>query len=149
MTEEMFLDKYTEINEQLNKIESILKTISEKPVYIEKEIEDPKIFTYPDTGVVTTLQSGTTRIDFLNGKVTDVDGNVTDLSHSLQSDGIEWMRCLFIETDQNIIISIDGGDKCPVRAHCDFMSTHLKYRTFEIITTVATEFFFSGSTLSE
>lgn len=163
LPEEQWLDKFTRTDELIIELtQAVERLVGEKieppfvpigdtealirrlveleELYLEREVEI-KFFTYPDTGLAITLQPGTTKIDFWNGKVTDVDGNITDLSHSLQSDGKEWLRSIFIDTDQDILVSLDGSDWIPAKEQRDFQAPYMQFRTIEIVTTVATTFF--------
>jgi len=121
--------------------EALIRRLVElEELYNERELEI-KFFTFPDTGLAIVLQPGTTKIDFWNGRVTDVDGKVTTLSHSLQSDGKDWLRSIFIDTDQDILVSLDGSDWIPAKEQRDFQAPYMQFKTIEIVTTIATTFF--------
>jgi len=67
------------------------------------------VITFPQAGGTVTFPAGTTEIDFVEGTVTYGDGTKATLPNNLSTLQEQWMRSLFVETDQTINVSMDDA----------------------------------------
>ena len=107
----------------------------------EKQDRELKIvfFTYPYDGTQVTLAAGTTEIDFTAGTVKDTSGTVTDLQHSLRTEGKDFLRSLYINTDKAIKVQLDSGDIIFCDEEKDLQATYMVFTKVKITTTENTQ----------
>ena len=138
MTKEYFLDKHTNVDDILRKILAHL----EGTKYTTTK-QDLKViyFSYPRDGTLATLQAGITTLDFKAGTIKDTNDIITKMNHSLRSEGREWLRSFFINSNKAIIIQPDSYDMIPVGKGKDVIGTHQEFTTLRITCTEATKIF--------
>ena len=106
-------------------------------------------FTYPDNGLLATLQVGTTVLNFMTGTVEDVDHNFTNMGHSLQSEGRDWLRSFFVTSDKSIVVQPDSYDKIPATEEKDAIGIYQEFTKLTITCTEETKVFVACCTSPE
>ena len=108
MTEKHFLDRYTNIDNVLQKILEHLEYVDK--ANIEREFK-VSFFTYPsDASGSITLSAGTTVFDFAAGTTKGPDNVTKKLSHSLPGDGKDILRSFYIFKNQEMYIQLNSSD---------------------------------------
>lgn len=123
-----------------------------KAILSRKEERETKVvyFTYPDDGSgLVTLQAGTTTLDFAIGRITDVDGAVTKMRHSLQSEARDWLRSFFIQSDKLMVIQPDTDDPIIATEGRDAVATQQQFKKLKLTTEVETKAFIAAFTSPE
>lgn len=115
----------------------------------EKRDLDIVFFTYPYTGATTTLSAGVTELNFQSGTIKDTSGTVTDMQHSLHSEGKDFLRSLYVNTDKAVKLQMDDGDKIFVGEEKDFQGTYFQFKKVRITTTEDTQVFVLACTNPE
>lgn len=98
-------------------------------------------FTYPPEGVTATLAIGTTIIDFEAGTVTTPSDVVSDMKHSLQSEGKSFLRSFYVNTNKAVAIQLDAKDKIYAEEEKDVIGTYQQFKRMRITTTESTALF--------
>lgn len=106
-------------------------------------------FTYPYTGATATFAAGTTELDFESGTIMSTAGTVTNMQHSLRSEGKDFLRSLYINTDKAISVQMDTGDKIFVDESKDFQGTYFQFKKVKITCTEDTQIFVLACTNPE
>lgn len=131
------------------------KEIIERPILKpvpEKVVLRPKIlpyFTYPRDGTKKTVGKGTTMIDFWEGIVVLPDGTEEFVSDKLEAYGEEYIRSFQIDTNEDIVIWLDGFGKKPIDKDDIHLATHQEFRRLYIQTTQDTQVHVWASTSAE
>lgn len=136
-----FLDGVTSIDEL---IRENTHTLRELRAILDREEERETrtvYFTYPNDGTLATLQAGTTTFDFKVGTIEDVDEVITRMSHSLQSEGRDWLRSFFVNSDKSITVQPDGYDRIPATEEKDALGTYQEFTKLQIICVEETKVF--------
>ncbi|KKK88618.1 hypothetical protein LCGC14_2741330 [marine sediment metagenome] len=94
--------------------------------------------TFPKEGGTYPFPAKTTIIDLWTGVVTFPDGSTANTSTSLSDKGKEYARSIFIDTDQEIIISLDEGGKHTISANDYFLATFMQFQRVYIVATKTT-----------
>lgn len=104
--------------------------------------------TYPATGGVRSVSTGTVITDFFEGVVTLTDGTQENLSGSLRTHGHQWARSLLVESNKDVILQTDGMGKgsYTVKADTPFSIENHEFQKVFITTTTTTEIRIWGST---
>lgn len=155
---EKFFDRYTDIDEKLDRLNKFLARLDAAPepeldgrfdellALIKSQHEkDYDIFylTYPDDGTRTTFAVGTTILDFENGTIKPPTGSVTKMSTDLKkqskrSGHKDVMRSFAINCDKDVVVQLDENNKSPVRANVWGKMTHQMYTKARVTVTAAT-----------
>ena len=126
---EQFLDKYT-------RIDNVLVNILEHMQQVQAMQQDRELkviyFAYPWDGTLQTLEAGTTTLDFGTGTITDVNGTPSKMRHSLDSEGKDWLRSFFVNSDKFIIAQPDNYDKIPGDEEKDIVGIYQQFRRLKI-----------------
>lgn len=133
-------DGFTRIDELL--IENTKQIAQLVELMQREENRELKIvfFTYPDDGTYASLSAGIIILDFSTGTI-NTNGTITYMKHSLQSDGKDFLRSVFIDADKDIVVQLDGQDKALLPETKAFLSTYQQFKKITITTTEATEIF--------
>lgn len=109
----------------------------------EREERDMDIvfWTYPYTGATATCAAGVTTLNFEAGTIVDTSGTVTNMQHSLHSEGKEFLRSLYVNSDKAIKIQMDTSDQIFVDDAKDFQGTYFQFKQVKITCTENTEVF--------
>ena len=144
------IDKFTDMDEILREILIAVRgqdiaskgmgTSSLISLAKEKQHRELRIvfFTYPYDGTQVALSAGSTEIDFEAGTVKDTSGTVTNLQHSLRSEGKDFLRSLYINTDKSIKVQLDSGDIIFCDEEKDLQATYMEFTKVKITTTETT-----------
>ena len=126
--------------------ESYLKQIYD--LQKTRDVRETEIvtFTYPPEGTQATLTTGTTILDFEAGTVTSPAGVVTNMKHSLQSEGKKLLRSFYINKNKAVIIQLDTKDKIYAEVEKDVIGTYQQFKRMRITTTEPTTLFVRCST---
>ena len=156
-----FLDKHTNMDETLREL--LLEIRNPKGagggiglsrlVQLEEEKAERDLnivfWTYPATGETVTLSAGKTILNFEDGTITDTSGAVTAMYHSLRSEGKEFLRSLYVNSDKAIKVQMDTYDEIFVDEAKDFQGTYFQFKKVTVTTTEDTELFMLACTNPE
>ena len=98
-------------------------------------------WTYPYTGATATLAAGVTTLNFEAGTIMDTSGTVTNMQHSLHSEGKDFLRSLYVNSDKAIKIQMDDSDQIFVDDAKDFQGTYFQFKRVRITCTENTNVF--------
>ncbi|MCK4815310.1 hypothetical protein KA005_06035 [bacterium] len=143
------LDGFSRSDELLVDIVKSLENLQTHLTREEKRETRIVYFAYPNDGTLATLQAGTTTLDFKVGTIEDVDGVITRMSHSLQSEGRDWLRSFFVNSDKSITVQPDGYDKIPATEEKDALGTYQEFTKLKITCTEETIIFIACCTSPE
>ena len=144
-----FIDTFTNMDDILREI---LATLRNEPT---QEISQPDYklvyFSYPFDGSATTatLTKGTTTLNYEAGTIKAAGGAVTNMRHSLHSEGGGWIRSISLKADKVVFIQLNSGDKIPIQAGVNFNENNQKFKNLKIICSEDTKVFVICSTSSE
>ena len=156
-----FLDKHTNMDETLREVLRELRNPQgpgggvgvSRLVQLEEEKAERDLnivfWTYPATGETITLSAGRTVLNFEDGTITDTSGEVTALYHSLRSEGKDFLRSLYVNSDKAIKVQMDTYDEIFVDEAKDFQGTYFQFKKVTITTTENTEVFLLACTNPE
>ena len=138
-----------EIKANLKMLEKTIKNLSRKPAIVNleesktmkeifrlrkdmanlwKEEKDEIYVTYPATGEKKTVEVGTITIDFLTGEVTLHDGTIEHTSHRLENTDFNEVKSLSVDSNKDVILTLDSGGKYPIGANQLFSVERQKFR---------------------
>lgn len=143
------LDGLTRIDNLLVENVGILRSLQ---AFLSREEERETravYFTYPDDGTLVTLLAGTTVLNFRTGTIEDVDHSFTNMGHSLQSEGRDWLRSFFIYSNKDSIIQPDSYDKIPASEAVNAIGTYQEFTQLKITCIEETQIFVICSTSPE
>ncbi len=134
------------VSEQLCKIQDELRKIR-----ILNELQEARdigvvYIAIPESGATRSFSTGTTVIDFLNGKIKNPDGSVDELQISLQRLAKDFLHSLSITSDQDIVLQIGTQNKRTVEANLGLELPYLTYKEISITTTATTNISIYAST---
>ena len=144
-----FFDGLTSIDELLKENTHVLREL--RSLLEREEVRETRAvyFAYPDDGTLTTLQAGTTIFNFATGTIEDVDHNFTNMNHSLQSEGRDWLRSFFVNSDKNISVQPDSYDKIPATEEKDALGIYQEFTKLQITCVEETKVFIACCTSPE
>lgn len=132
--EQLWLDKQTRVDELLTELLQVQRERDDRELKI-------KFYTYPSTGVKATLAIGTTSLNFESGTITSPTDVVTHMKHNLQSDGKDFLRSFYVNTDKSVVVQLDGSDKIYIEEEKDAVGTYQQFKELKITTTESTTVF--------
>lgn len=143
------LDGFTSIDELVR--ENILTLHELRDLLEREEVRETRAvyFTYPDDGTLAILQAGTTVLNYKVGTIEDVDHEFTNMGHSLQSEGRDWLRSFFVNSDKAITVQPDSYDKIPATEEKDALGIFQEFTKLRITCTEETEVFIACYTSPE
>ncbi len=96
--------------------------------------------TYPKEGGYKTIPAGSSAsvIDFYNGDVVLSDGTKDELETSLQTEGMDYIRSLSIESSENITLRFDRKNRVPLTYGRIVRFKHIRVRVIEIFAAAST-----------
>lgn len=122
-----------------------IKFTPEQALLIESALKEYQatrevfVITFPQAGGTVTFPAGTTEIDFVEGTVTYGDRTKATLPNNLTTLKEQWMRSLFIETDQTINVSMDDARNFYQLIQGDYLGLiYQQFRKLYIKTTQST-----------
>lgn len=116
--------------EKLGEVHSVLKdihSITSKDYDIIIDDRDIVYITFPKEGGSYPFPAKTTEIDLKNGYVMFPDGSKKKTSTSLSCKNKDYARSVFIDSDQEIVISLDDGGKHTISANDYFLATFMQF----------------------
>ena len=116
------LDKYTSIDEKLERIADILAP------------KDELTITYPEAGGVKQLESGVAKFNFFEGKVVLPTGITENLSNALSEHGFTHCNSISIDAELPCEIRIDNSGAFTTNAGIPFIRSNIKFKQLTIKT---------------
>ena len=126
-----------------------LKDIYDLMEYHHGKAYEIFFLSYPNDGTRATFGVGTTLLDFEAGTVKTAAGVVSKMSNSLKQQHKDFMRSFVINSDQDLIVQLDGNNKVPVRADVWAKMTYQRFTKVYVTATVAATGFVHASTTPE
>lgn len=134
------------ISQQLCKITDELRKI--RTLNEAQEARDVGVvyIAIPLNGTTRNFSTGTTKINFLSGVITNPDNSTEQLDISLQRLAKDFLHSLSLTSDQDIILQIGNLSKQPVQATLGLELPYLNYNEISITTTTTTNISIYAST---
>jgi len=126
------------INQQLCSINNILQNTLMLKESEHKRDNDIVFITIPEDGGLRAFQTGTTNINLRNGQITNPNGTIEWLQTKLDLYQLLFLHSISVDSNQDIILKLDGKPKRTVYANFSTQIPYLTYSTVEITCTTIT-----------
>ena len=140
--EEAILNVLEKVDIQQQSIDVMLQLMSQKE---EQEAPKPIVFTYPNDGTYASVGIGQITLDFGVGRINTI-GALTPMKHSLDSEGQDTIKSLFVDADTSVKLQFDDSPDTYLVKPGKHRANHLNFRKLQITTVKSTNIMVFGST---